>query len=138
MPYLLDTNILSELRKGSRGSPRVLEWAQSTRSDRHYISVLSLAEIRRGIEILRRKAPDQCPAFERWLDHLREHYQNEILTVGEEIADRWGRMQAERSLPVLDGLIAATASVHGLTVATRNVADYQNSGVDLVNPFDDI
>ena len=72
MPYLLDTNILSELRKGQACNDSVKRWAQSTASDRHCISVLSLGEIRKGIEVLRRRSPQQCPAFESWLLKLRD------------------------------------------------------------------
>ena len=136
MPFLLDTNVLSELRKGSRCRAEVRSWARSTVGDRHCISVLSLGEIRKGIEILRRKSPAQCPAFERWLIRLKTDYEREILPVTEEIVDRWGKLMARRSLPVIDGLIAATAVEYGLTVATRNIADYLPAGVALVNPFE--
>lgn len=135
MPYLLDTNVLSELRKGATCDPRVRRWAISTKGDRHCISVVSLGEIRKGIETLRRKAPDQCPAFERWLEALKSDYSNDLLPVHEEIMNRWGILQADPSLPVLDSLIAATAMEHGLTVATRNVRDFEKTGAKLVNPF---
>ncbi len=135
MAYLLDTNVLSELRKGARGDPRVRRWAKETVRERHYLSVLSLGEIRKGIEILRRKAPDQCPVFERWLARLETDYENDILPVGEAVADRWGCLMAVRSLPVIDGLLAATALEHRLTVVTRNTDDFEGTGVDLLNPF---
>ncbi|MFQ3224474.1 MAG: putative nucleic acid-binding protein [Lentimonas sp.] len=136
MPYLLDTNILSELRKGTRCDPNVLKWAQGTQNDRHCISVLSLGEIRKSIETLRRKSPKQCPAFERWLLTLQTDYEADILPLTDLISDQWGRMMAVRTLPVIDGLLAATALSHGLTVATRNIADFESSGVELVNPFE--
>ena len=135
MGYLLDTNVLSELRKGSRCDERVRAWAISARGERHCISILSLGEIRKGIEILRRKAPDQCPAFEQWLMLIQAEYSREILPVTEEIAGRWGRLMAEQTLPVLDSLIAATALEHGLVVATRNTQDFTATGVAVVNPF---
>ena len=138
MPCLLDTNILSELRRGSRCDIRVREWAHATRSDQHCISVLSIGEIRRGIEILRRKSPDQCHAFESWLEVLQTEYVANLLPVTESICEKWGRMSAEQTLPVIDGLLAATAQVHGLTIATRNIADFQNSGASLVNPFESL
>ena len=136
MPYLLDTNILSELRRGQRCDPKVAEWAHSTSADRHCISALSLGEIRKGIEILRRKSPQQCPAFENWLLTLQTEYEADILPITDRISDQWGHMMAQQTLPVIDGLLAATALSHGLTVATRNVADFKNSGVNMVNPFE--
>ena len=135
MPYLLDTNILSELRRGQRCDPKVAEWAQSTAADRHCISVLSLGEIRKGIENLRRKSPQQCPAFENWLLTLQTEYEADILAITDTISDQWGHMMAQQTLPVIDGLLAATALTHGLTVATRNVTDFEHSGVNVVNPF---
>lgn len=135
MAFLLDTNVLSELRKGAKCNPRVRKWAVSTKGHRHCISVISLGEIRKGIESLRRNAPDQCPAFESWLEALRSDFSKDILPVSEEIMNRWGLLQAAQSLPVLDSLIAATALEHGLTVATRNVRDFEKTGVKLVNPF---
>lgn len=104
MPYLLDTNILSELRKGRRCDSNVLKWAQSTAKDRHYISVLSLGEIRKGIEVLRRKSPKQCLVFENWLETLQSEYEADILPVTDAISDQWGRMMAQQTPPVIDGL----------------------------------
>lgn len=135
MPYLLDTNILSELRKGVRCTPNVLKWARASAQERHYISVLSLGEIRKGIEILRRKSPKQCPAFEKWLRALQTDYATDILPVTDTISDQWGCMMAKQTLPVIDGLLAATAHTHRLIVATRNVDDFKSTGVKVVNPF---
>lgn len=135
MPYLLDTNILSELRKGKRCDPNVLKWAQNTAKDRHYISVLSLGEIRKGVEVLRRKSPEQCPIFEKWLATLQKEYASDILPISDSNSEQWGHLMAKQTLPVIDGLLAATAITHGLTVATRNIAYFQSSGVTLVNPF---
>jgi predicted nucleic acid-binding protein len=134
--WLLDTNVLSELRKGSRASANVRNWAASTLRDRHYISVLSLGEIRKGIELLRKKSPDKCPEFERWLAQLHTDYAEDILPISEEVAERWGRLTAIRTFPVMDGLIAATALAHGLTIATRNVMDFKSSGSETLNPFE--
>jgi toxin FitB len=136
MPYLLDTNVLSELRKRPKCDARVKQWAISTKGGRHCLSVVSLGEIRKGIERLRRSAPDQCPAFERWLEALRSDFSNEILPLTEEIMERWGCLQATQSLPVLDSLIAATALEHGLIVVTRNVRDFEVTGVEWLNPFE--
>lgn len=135
MAFLLDTVVLSELRKGPRCDERVMRWALATRRQRHCISVLSLGEIRKGIEILRRRNPPQTRVLELWLERLAADYESDILPVSDAIAERWGRMMAKQTLPAIDGLIAATAEVHGLAVATRNTADFAPSGVALVNPF---
>lgn len=136
MAFLLDTNLLSELRKGTSCHPAVRAWAESTADQSHFISVLSLGEIRKGIEILRRKSPEQCPAFEAWLARLCAAYENSILPVTDAVADRWGRLNADRSLPVIDGLIAATALEFRLTVVTRNTSVFPE-GVPVVNPWGD-
>lgn len=135
MPYLLDTNILSELRKGRHCDSNVAEWARAVANDRHCVSVLSLGEIRKGIEILRRRSPKQCPAFEAWLRTLQIEYADDILLISDAISERWGKLMAERTLPVINGLLAATALTHGLTVATCNVTDFESTGVKWVNPF---
>jgi len=129
-------SVLSELRKGERCDAKVRSWARSTVGERHYISVLSLGEIRKGVELLRRRSPGQCPAFERWLKALKSDYAADILPVTEEIADRWGRMMASRVLPIVDGMLAATAEEFNLTMATRNTGDFTATGVQLVNPFE--
>jgi hypothetical protein len=91
----------------------------STVDDRHCISVLSLGEIRNGIEILRRKSPDQCPAFESWLNKIRTDYHQKIIPISEEIVDEWGKLMPPQTMPVTDSLIVATALEHSLTAATR-------------------
>lgn len=135
MAFLLDTNVLSELRKGSKCDPKVRKWARANVSARHCISVLSLGEVRRGIDLLRQKDPRQCPAFGRWLTALRTDYADDLLPITEEIAERWGQMMAAQPQPVIDSLIAATALEHHLTVVTRNIGDFERTGVPLVNPF---
>ncbi len=135
MSYLLDTNVLSELRRGEKCDSRVRAWARATSREQHFISVLSLGEIRRGIELLRRKSPDQCPSLEEWLNRLIVGYEETLLLITEEVADRWGRLNAERSQPVIDSLIAATALEFNLTVATRNTADFP-AEVRLINPWE--
>ncbi len=136
MPYLLDTNVLSELRKGRRGDQRVRAWAEAVSVERHFVSILSLGEIRKGIERLRRKSPQQCEVFEQWLEQLSVNYAEDILEVNDAVADRWGRLEAGRTRPVIDGLLAATALESDLTIATRNTKDFAGTGVKLVNPFD--
>jgi predicted nucleic acid-binding protein len=135
MAYLLATNVLSELRKGHRCDAMVRRWAEASLGRRHAISVLSLGEIRRGIELVRPRDPAQADTLDRWLDQLRNDYEREVLLITEGIIDRWGRLAAIRSLPVIDALIAATALEHQLTVVTRNVADFATLAVPTVNPF---
>jgi predicted nucleic acid-binding protein len=135
MAFLLDTNVLSELRKGLKCDAKVRAWAVSSRHAQHWISVLSLGEVRKGIELLRKKSPSQCPAFESWLIQLETTYDGCILTVTDAIADEWGRLQAKQTMPVVDSLIAATALVHKLTIVTRNTNDFAPSGANLLNPF---
>jgi hypothetical protein len=136
MPFLLDTNILSELRKGGRCNPSVSSWAAREAAEAHYISVLSLGEIRKGIELLRKKSPPDCVIFEDWLQRLGRDYANCMVGVTREIAERWGQLSSLRPLPVIDALLAATALEHGLTLATRNTKDFEGIGLTIVNPFD--
>jgi predicted nucleic acid-binding protein len=135
MPFLLDTNILSELRKGARCDPNVLHWAAKESIQAHYISVLSLGEIRKGIELLRQKSPEKCIPLENWLEKLHTDYANCTIAITAEISERWGELSSRRSLPVIDALIAATALEFGLTLATRNTKDFDGLGIPIVNPF---
>jgi toxin FitB len=135
MAFLLDTNVLSELRKGAKADANVRRWAETQLGQRHFVSVISLGEIRKGIERLRPKDPLQAEVLERWLDTLKHDFARDLLPFTDEVADCWGRLTARTPLAVTDSLIAATALTHGLTVATRNMADFIPSGVPVVNPF---
>ena len=132
--YLLDTNVLSEARKGARANPAVISWLQTHRDDL-YLSVLVTGEIRRGIESLRRRDAAAATRLERWLREIETEFSERILPVDAPVADRWGRLLAERTVPTVDGLLAATAIVHGLAVATRNLRDIARTGVPCVDPF---
>jgi predicted nucleic acid-binding protein len=134
MAYLLDTCVLAELRKpnGNRG---VAIWVAGIRPDEAFLSVLTLGEIRRGIELHRAKDAKAAGALERWLLGLEAHYAERILPITAAIADRWGRLSLTQPIPVSDGLIAATGLEHRLTVVTRNVVDFERSGVNTLNPF---
>jgi predicted nucleic acid-binding protein len=132
--FLVDTNVLSEARKASRANPRVVAWIAAHRDDL-FLSVLVTGEIRRGIESVRARDPAAAASLERWLREVETSFEERILPVDGAVADRWGRLMAERTLPAIDGLLAATALVHGLTFATRNVRDVARSGVSTVNPF---
>ncbi len=135
MSYLIDTNVISELRKRQRGHAGVVRWAASVDPQKLHTSVLVIGEIRRGIEIKRRADAAQASALTLWLDKLRAGLGARILPVDERVAEIWGRLSIPDPLPIIDGLIAATAIVHGLTVVTRNVSDLARTGVTVLDPF---
>jgi predicted nucleic acid-binding protein len=137
MGYLLDTNILSELRKGERADKNVLVWAEQIHRDRQVISVLSFGEIEKGIRIIKRRDVDQAIVLTHWKNQLQQIFANETVPVCSRIAQKWGEISAQRSLPVIDGLLAATALVHHLTLATRNIRDFSGLDLKIVNPFED-
>jgi toxin FitB len=134
--YLLDTNVLSEARR-PRGDERVIGWISSIPTDDLYLSALVVGEVRRGIERLKRRDPHQAEAYEVWLDTILSDYADRILPVDAEVADEWGRMSVPDPVPIVDGLMAATAKVRGMTFVTRNTADVARTGVRLLNPFAD-
>lgn len=135
MSYLLDTNVLSEVRKPHADS-NVRRWFERVRSDELFLSVLVLGEVRQGVERLKRRDGAQAAVFERWLEGLQRYYRERILPVDEAVVDVWGRVNALGPLPVIDGLLASTALVHKLTLVTRNTRDVQRSGVVILNPFE--
>jgi predicted nucleic acid-binding protein len=133
--WLLDTNVVSEIRKGSRGDPGVIRWA-SGREDQAWLSAMTLGEIRRGIELKRRKDEVAAHRLEVWLHGLLANFGSRILPVDERVAEVWGRLNVPDPIPTVDALIAATALVHGLTLVTRNVRDVAGTGVRVFNPFE--
>ncbi len=135
MSWLLDTNVVSELRKGSRGDAGVVRWA-SGRQDDAWLSVLTVGEIRRGIELRRRKDEVAARHLDVWLQGLLGAFESRILVVDARVAEVWGRLNVPDPLPTVDGLLAATALVHDLTLVTRNVEGIAGTGVRLLNPFD--
>lgn len=137
MTYLLDTNVVSEVRKPG-AERRVVEWMSSVPQEQMFLSVVVLGEFRRGIERLQGRDPVQVDALEDWLQGVRASFVNRILDVDEEIADEWGRLSARMTLAAEDALIAATARVKGLTLVTRNVKHLSRTGVPLINPWDDL
>jgi len=134
MAYLLDTCVISELRK-PHCNQGIAAWMAGVQPDEAFLSVLTLGEIRHGIELHRARNPKAAGALERWLLGLEAHYAERILPITAAIADRWGRLCPDQPLPVSDGLIAATGLEHRLAVVTRDVSDFQRSGVPTVNPF---
>ena len=133
--YLLDTNVISEARKAQRANSNVLAWFASVEDEALFLSVVVLGEIRRGIEQVRRSDQVQARALERWLNGLERDYRERILPITAPIAQQWGRLSAPRPISSVDGLLAATAFVHELTLVTRNVNDVTHAGVAVVNPF---
>jgi predicted nucleic acid-binding protein len=132
--YLLDTNVLSEVRK-PRGDERVKRWGSSKSADELYLSVLVVGEVRRGIERLKRRDPEGAEVYEPWLATVLHDYADRILPVDGEVAEEWGRMSVPNPVPIVDGLMAATAKVRGMTFVTRNTSDVERTGVELLNPF---
>ncbi len=135
MSYLLDTDVISELRKRERADPGVASWVAGLDDDEIYLSVLTIGEIRRGVENVRRRDPDAGVALDSWLARVVEAYGERILPVDRAVAEEWGRLSVPDPVPVVDGLLAATAKVAGLALATRNVADVAATGVEVFDPF---
>jgi toxin FitB len=136
--YLIDTNIISEVRKGRRCDANVAAWYRATPDDELFLSVLVIGEIRQGIERLRPRNVRQAAALEKWLDEILGSFGERVLPINERIAQIWGRLNSRDVLPVVDSLLAATSEAHGLTFVTRNVKDIERSGVRCLNPFERI
>ena len=137
--FLLDTNIISELVK-PKPEPSVTEWIENTDESLLYLSVLTLGEIRRGIATLPQSR--RRTTLEAWLDKdLRGRFENRILAIDQEVADRWGLLTAAARnqgivLPVIDGLLAATALEHNLTLVTRDTGQIPSMGIAVFNPWE--
>lgn len=133
--YLIDTNVLSEGRR-RRPEARVLGFMRTIHGQPSYVSVLSLGELRKGAEMMRRVDPGGAGRLDTWIEEVEEIYFDRILDVDRIVADIWGRMSAVRERSVVDTLLAATALAHSLTMVTRNVRDFADTGVPVVNPWD--
>lgn len=137
--YLFDTNVISELRKKVNANPGVKRFfQQATEQDlRGYISVVTVGELRRGVELIRHRGDRvQADKLEAWLQVILGDYADNILEFTVEESQVWGRLRVPHYENALDKQIAATALIHGLTLVTRNVSDYVGTGVKLLNPFE--
>lgn len=135
MTYLLDTVVLSEMRKRN-GDPNVLLWMRDKAAQPLFVSAVTIGDIERGVESQRRHNPDFAEALGSWLDQLIGIYEDRILPIDVAVARRWGRLTARLGHSGVDLLIAATALEHGLTVATRNVRHFLPTGVAIEDPFE--
>ena len=138
MSYLLDTNIISELVKPTPVASLV-KWMEHVDDESLYLSVITLGEIRKGIAGIQNK--ERQEKISNWLeDELPSYFENRILTIDQEVADMWGRLQSKNKgkiLPAIDGLIAATAKVHNLKLVTRNTKDFLDAKLELINPWEE-
>jgi toxin FitB len=133
--FLIDANVISEVRRLDRAHPHVVRWINSTPVEEIGTSVVVLAEIRRGIELKRRRDPQQAVALDRWFVRMRTRLGNRVLSVDEPVAEAWALLGIPNPLPLMDGLLAATAKAHGLTLVTRNAKDIASAGVSYLDPF---
>jgi predicted nucleic acid-binding protein len=135
MHYLLDTNFISELRKRDRANRGVQAWALANDPALCAVSVMTLGEIRQGVEDVRDDDPAQARSLEAWLQTQITLFGGNVFPVTAAIADRWGRLVSATNLPDVDMLLAATALEHDLTLITRNVEDFKGTGVRVLNPW---
>lgn len=136
--YLLDTNVLSELRKvrAGKADSQVANWADSIDAADLYLSAITIQELEIGVLLIERRDPSQGSILRVWLnEHVLPAFADRILAVDTAVAQRSARLHVPDPRPVRDGLIAATALVHGMTVVTRNLADFEPTGVLLLNPW---
>jgi predicted nucleic acid-binding protein len=134
---LVDTNVVSELKRGPKAAPSVLKWFAEIAPQRVFTSVIVLGEIRRGIELVARRDKPQAETLERWYSSMRHRLGERVLPVDEPVMSTWARIRVPDMLPAYDGLIAATALVHELTVVTRDAADYRRVRVPVIDPWTD-
>jgi len=135
--YLLDTNVISELRKARKTHQSVRKWAERLPSADLYISVISVLELEIGILLIHRRDKDQGAILRVWMDsHVLPTFSGRILAIDTAVAQRYATLHVPNPRSDRDALIAATALVHGLTVATRNVADFERTGVSVVDPWE--
>ena len=137
--YLIDTNVISDIRKKDKANPGVRRFfSLAGKNGNHvYISVITVGELRRGVELIRHRGDGkQAAGLERWLNKIIKEYADNILHFTDVEAQVWGRLRVPHYENALDKQIAATALVYGLTLVTRNTEDYISTGVELLNPFE--
>ena len=132
--YLLDTNIISETRK-TQANPGVVKFLTNVDSDRLFISVITLGELHRGVQLKQQSDPSAAKKLRDWVHEIETTFADRILLIDATIARLWGQLSAKRSLPVVDTLIAATALRHDLTLVTRNIKDVKATSVITMNPW---
>jgi hypothetical protein len=130
--YLVDTCVVSEAR---RRSPQAVAWLRAAQSETLFLSAISIGEIMKGVMMKLRTDPPAAAALRRWLDELRFVYAARILPIDDAVATTWGRLMAQRTRPVVDTLILATAQVNNKIIVTRNVADFADAGVEVIDPW---
>ena len=138
--YLIDTNVISELRKGRKANSGVRHFFHVAVQNNTslYISVVTVGELRRGVDLMIHRGDAlQGEHLENWLAMILEDYKNNVLGIDAEISLLWGKMRVPNPQNALDKLIAATALIYDFTVVTRNIKDFENTGVGLLNPFDE-
>jgi len=134
--YILDTNVISELRKGKRAEPSVRRWAQALSAADLYVSVVSVLELEIGVLLVERRDRKQGAILRAWIDaHVLPSFSGRILAIDTVVAQRYASLHVPNPRSDRDALIAATALVHGMRVATRNVSHFQATGVVVVNPW---
>jgi predicted nucleic acid-binding protein len=133
--FLIDTNVVSELRKGARADAGVRAWFDDHRADQLWLSVLVVGELRRGVELLRRRDKQAGTRLSEWLDTVTRDFDDRVIPITIEVAERWAALNVPDPVPIVDGLLAATALERDLVLVTRNTADVERTGVAVVNPF---
>lgn len=136
--FLIDTNVISEARKGRKANRGVLGFITTNADEgRMYLAVQTIGELRQGVEKIRARGDElQAEQLEKWLDATVQDYADKILNFDEESAQVWGRLMSPNNQHPIDKQIAAIGLIHDLTVVTRNVADYAETGVRIINPFE--
>lgn len=130
--YLLDTNVISEAK---RRNPFAVRWIEQTRAEDHHVCVVSLTEISKGAHLIERRDEVRAAAIFEWLRVLETQFSSRMIAIDQSVAVECGRVAAIRTRGEMDCLIAAAAIVHGLTLVTRNVRDFEDTGVKLINPW---
>jgi predicted nucleic acid-binding protein len=137
--YLIDTNVISEIRRGTSANKGVRKFFKQVIKDQSplHLSALTMGELRRGTEAVRHRgdAP-QAAMLEAWIGTILEDYAMDVISIDDDVAQLWGRLRVPNPENGIDKLIAATALMHDLTVVTRNIKDFEKTGVKLLNPFE--